>query len=306
MSAALRALLDSVIDYAGLFPPARLDMASAVAEYAKHLRGPEAWMVSRFACPAARLTELGESLATSPLRDQDLPIGVTVIGTRAAGPDEFRSALAQDAERLQNFADNFDHVADIEAFEVFKPIGIDAGDAVRKLKPFAAIDVFLEVGWDDDQASALHEIVDHEWLGAKARTGGLEAKDFPSSDQLAGFLHEVMSLDLRFKLTAGMHHPLRHPDPLIGADQHGFLNVAVVLALMQEHNLTRDQVASVLDDGDPVNFVFGLDSFGYRDQEVGLPAIDDMRTLFLSYGCCSVADPILGLAKLGLVEVSAS
>lgn len=306
MSAALRALLDSVIDYAGLFPPARLDMSASLREYAKHLRGPEAWMVSRFVCPATRLAELGEHLAHAGLRDDNLPIGITVIGTRVGDAADFKKSVGIDAEVMQAFADEHSDTAEIEAYEIYKPLSLATADAVRCLKAFAAIDVFLEVGWDDDQTAALHEIVDQDWLGAKARTGGLEAKDFPTAEQLSGFLHEAMSLDLRFKLTAGMHHPLRHHDPIVGADQHGFLNVAVALALIEENSLTREQVQGVLEDRDPANFVFGMDSFTYRDVEVGLPAIDDMRTLYLSYGCCSVADPILGLAKLGLVEVSKS
>ena len=37
---ALQALLESLIDYAGLFPPAGLDMATAVANYAGYKDGP--------------------------------------------------------------------------------------------------------------------------------------------------------------------------------------------------------------------------------------------------------------------------
>ena len=33
---SLRALLDGLIDYAGLFPPARLDMQAAVANFARY------------------------------------------------------------------------------------------------------------------------------------------------------------------------------------------------------------------------------------------------------------------------------
>jgi hypothetical protein len=55
---ALRVLLRGIVDYAGLFPPASLDMASAAAEYAKQRSGSECWMLGRFVLPAARLTEL--------------------------------------------------------------------------------------------------------------------------------------------------------------------------------------------------------------------------------------------------------
>src|SRR5262249_31795117 len=56
-SASLRALLTGLVDYAGLFPPAKLDMARAVAKYAQHRAGPHAYAISRFICPVSRLGE---------------------------------------------------------------------------------------------------------------------------------------------------------------------------------------------------------------------------------------------------------
>jgi hypothetical protein len=50
--------MSGLVDYAGLFPPASLDMATAVDEYAAHLVEQEAWMLGRFIVPAGRLAEL--------------------------------------------------------------------------------------------------------------------------------------------------------------------------------------------------------------------------------------------------------
>src|SRR5215216_2608933 len=55
---ALRVLLQDAIDYAGLFPPAQLDMSGAVAEYASYLGSVDAWALGRFVAPVARLDEL--------------------------------------------------------------------------------------------------------------------------------------------------------------------------------------------------------------------------------------------------------
>lgn len=56
------AALGGLIDYAGLFPPADLGMADAVAEYRAARAGAEAWMVERFLCPVGRLEELAAVL----------------------------------------------------------------------------------------------------------------------------------------------------------------------------------------------------------------------------------------------------
>src|SRR5512135_342089 len=54
---SLHILLHSLIDYAGLFPPAGLKMADAVANYGRYKNGPNAWALGRFVVPAARLDE---------------------------------------------------------------------------------------------------------------------------------------------------------------------------------------------------------------------------------------------------------
>jgi len=58
---ALRALLENLIDYAGLFPPAALPMAEAVENYARYRDSAESWMLGRFVVPAARLHECSAS-----------------------------------------------------------------------------------------------------------------------------------------------------------------------------------------------------------------------------------------------------
>ena len=55
---AIDALLDELIDYAGLFPPAALDMSPAVDAFARHRAGPLAEALGRFVVPVGRLGSL--------------------------------------------------------------------------------------------------------------------------------------------------------------------------------------------------------------------------------------------------------
>ena len=65
---AARALLGSLIDYAGLFPPAELPMRAAVARYASSRSGEDAWMLGRFVLPLARLEEFEHAFDELPAR----------------------------------------------------------------------------------------------------------------------------------------------------------------------------------------------------------------------------------------------
>ena len=52
MDNSLHALLEGLIDYAGLFPPAELDMERAVRKYIGFRTEAESWMLARFVLPA--------------------------------------------------------------------------------------------------------------------------------------------------------------------------------------------------------------------------------------------------------------
>ena len=60
---AVRTLMVGLIDYAGLFPPASLDMQPTVETFARDRMGEHEWMLGRLICPATRLEELSEHAA---------------------------------------------------------------------------------------------------------------------------------------------------------------------------------------------------------------------------------------------------
>src|SRR5260221_2425648 len=55
--------LRDLIDYAGLFPPASLTMATSVAHYDMYSRSEWSWILGRFIVPGARLAEFEEAFA---------------------------------------------------------------------------------------------------------------------------------------------------------------------------------------------------------------------------------------------------
>src|SRR5215510_12132363 len=67
MSEALRALLSGLIDYAGLFPPASLDLPAAMRNYTAYRKGPHAWMLGRFVVPDTLAKEVDSEFPLSVL-----------------------------------------------------------------------------------------------------------------------------------------------------------------------------------------------------------------------------------------------
>ena len=58
----LRVALTGFIDYAGLFPPASLDLNRTAANHRRYAASPEAWLLGRLIIPAERLDQLSAVL----------------------------------------------------------------------------------------------------------------------------------------------------------------------------------------------------------------------------------------------------
>jgi hypothetical protein len=67
MTRSLRALLEGLIDYAGLFPPAALSMQDAVRNYARYREGQYAWALGKFIVPRERAKEVPAEFPLSVL-----------------------------------------------------------------------------------------------------------------------------------------------------------------------------------------------------------------------------------------------
>jgi hypothetical protein len=104
MSRGLRALLAGVIDYAGLFPPAKLPLDEAIRNYARYRQEPESWMLGRFICPAATLSEISprhvDSFWEAP------PFPVSVIGRGGNNIPQFLMNLQADLDDIAAFRRN--------------------------------------------------------------------------------------------------------------------------------------------------------------------------------------------------------
>jgi hypothetical protein len=67
--APLSALLEGLIDYAGLFPPASLSMEEALRNYDRYRHGEHARMLGRFIVPEGKLDQVPEDVPVSVLAD---------------------------------------------------------------------------------------------------------------------------------------------------------------------------------------------------------------------------------------------
>lgn len=291
MVGSLHALLHRAFDDAALFPPSALPLSAAAAGHVAARSGAGAEFLGRFVCPVAWLPELGEWLNSSGTHTGETwPI--SVLGTSLEG---FR----QDLLAIERFESSVGERALVDAYEVkAQPSEVNLA-AVRALANAGFEDAYVELPWDDASVGAWHVLAESDVVGAKARLGGLEASAFPPSVAVARFLREVVSLDLPFKLTAGLHQALPHPDARTGAAAHGFIAVLVAGTLASVHDLSTAEVVRILDSADPSAFWFTERGLGWRDWEADLDDVREFRMLFGGLGTCSLSEPLESLTALG-------
>ena len=144
-----------------------------------------------------------------------------------------------------------------------------------------------------------------KFIGYKVRTGGIEAKDFPSIDKLASVILECNNYGVLLKATAGLHHPIRHYAQSVQTHMHGFINVIGASILTSIHKLDFDTIYEILSEEEPANFKFTDQKFIWRDYEATKEQIEFSRIKsFSSFGSCSFDEPLTDLESLGLLKRS--
>jgi hypothetical protein len=286
---ALHALLDSLIDYAGLFPPAGLSMHPAVENYARHKTGPHAWMLGRFVLPVSQLMDFEHAW-----RDVGSPAGWQ-LSALVANP-------AADLRLIADFNARQAGAVKIDAAEckASKPEDID------RIALATNLETYVEVPLSPSLPALLSEIQE-QGLRAKIRTGGVTEELFPPASAIAGFLRDCAHAGTAFKATAGLHHPVRCVKPFTyqsnspSGKMHGFLNVFLAAAFAR-NGLSAQELEQLLLEEQATELKFTPEGVSWRGKHLDNSAIESARAKFaIAFGSCSFEEPIADLQQLGLL-----
>ncbi|MCZ7477977.1 MULTISPECIES: hypothetical protein [unclassified Micromonospora] len=283
MSTQVPRLLSGLVDDAAVFPPGNAPLPDAVTAHRTHRTAWYADMVGPLLLPASEIQRGSLSGLVDPA--EGLVIGL--IGD--TGLDQLPQAL--DALAPDGLA----------ARQIEAPVAKRGEDPQPGLSELLALAgrlagtaVYAEIPLTFGLMGALDTLAEARAAGlpvaAKFRTGGLAAELFPTPVELAAVICACRDRKLPFKLTAGLHHAIRHRDPETGFNHHGFVNV-LGATLAAVGGAEVDGVAELLAATDPVRVV--EPARAHRDAE---------RPLWVGYGSCSISEPLTDLIRLGLVN----
>ncbi|HEX6968757.1 MAG TPA: hypothetical protein VF174_08120 [Micromonosporaceae bacterium] len=278
------ALLQGLIDDAAVFPPGSAPLPAAVAAHRRHRAGWYADLVGPLLVPATKLPELAKLLHT----DEHIEIGL--IG------DVPLDRLDETVRQAGQAADGRIRVRQVEAPAAKRGddprYGLDLLLRLARHRP--DLDVYAEIPLATGLLPALDRVAqarhDGVRIAAKFRTGGLTADLFPSPMELAAVITACRDRRLPFKLTAGLHHAIRHTDPATGFPHHGYLNV-LAAGLAAARGGEAGEVTEWLEKVEAAPLV---EAVAARRHET--------RPLWIGYGSCSIDEPLEDLIGLGLLN----
>ena len=290
---ALHMLLRKSIDYAGLFPPAALDLSPAVTNYAGYLAGPDAWALGRFVVPAMQLPELAQALPDYAEQTERWHLAAL------AGRD-----VARDLDAIAAF-NEIGGAAMVDAFEL--KAGSPGEVATRGRLVPDQLQAYIEIPVDRDPAPLVAAIAGvGRW--AKVRTGGVTRDAFPSPGNLIQFIAACVEHSVPFKATAGLHHPLRaeyrltyEPDSERGT-MFGFLNLFLAAAFLGA-GMDRKQAVMLLEERSLEAFQMDAGQISWSGARLSGEAIRRAREEVIhSFGSCSFTEPLSELQDLHLLQ----
>jgi hypothetical protein len=309
-------MMRGLFDYAGLFPPASLDMAAAVRNYAAYRDAWQSEMLARLVVPVARLDEfereaaamlprdLGDATADDAEDEEMLvdPWRITAL-TKPAGDDGLEADLDRIAKFNDDHSDPENGLAVVDAIELKADSATAIESAVEAIPP--DYQAFFEMPWQVQDIRGMVAAVAGEGLGAKVRTGGMSPELFPRCDALARFIRACAMAEIPMKATAGLHHPVRHFNEGQRVTMHGFVNVIMASALALTHRTDEATLTSVLEETDAKAFQFTDEAVAWRGAKVSLDQLERTRErFFASIGSCSIDEPAEDLKALGLLDVA--
>jgi hypothetical protein len=258
-----------------------MDMPDAIEADRAARATDEAWMLDRFICPASRLGEL----------PPEAPRLSVVLDGGEGDLEAVAEAIA--AGRA------------VELVEArIDPTWIPDTQELVRTKLGEAVRVYWELppgrGLRGEVAA-----VREAGAGAKIRCGGVTAEAFPTVEAVAAFVAACRDAGLRFKATAGLHHPIRHVEERTGFHMHGFLNLLAAAVFAHADGLGEDEIAALLAEEDPAAFSVDADGLAVHGYHAGATAIAAAREeLFAAYGSCSFSEPVEDLTALGVLPAS--
>ena len=333
MKNSLQRVMNGLIDYAGLFPPAKLPLDQAITEYISHFSDQKKWMLGRFIIPISQLSDLEKFIP----KFNDIGIlKLSVLGGQSNSDKEFLEQIKKEISIINEYRKKHVGKITIEVIETKLPSTSPSENVMTSVieilnsnnlehyhefpeLPYVGINYATnedEGDWDDKITPTIKMISKLENAGIKLRCGGIVKDAFPSVEQVAAMIQNCSIYQVPLKFTAGLHHPIRHHSSDYDTEMHGFINMFIASAFASTFPKPNNEqekfrmfilLSHMIDCQNESDFEFTDDKMTWkvgddRDSrfEITNETIEKSRqNNGISFGSCSFQEPMDDLKQLG-------
>ena len=283
---AVQALLGRILEYAGLFPPAALDMETALRNYQRYTETDEFWLLGGFVLPASRLEEFTGAFARVWGTEQERPWTLKVV---CAGE------TVDDGRAIAEFQQGAVFIGSLEA----KAADARAAQEVLERLPAARA---RYVEFPPEKAAQVLPVLADYGARAKIRMSGTTADSVLAADVVARFLLACAKEGLAWKATAGLHHAVRGVREVAPGGprvaMHGFVNLFLAGA-QALYGADEKALVKTLIEEDASAFRLDDDLIRWHDNTLISDQIEKARSEFaISFGSCSFTEPVEDLKAM--------
>jgi len=333
MKNSLQKFMNGLIDYAGLFPPAKLPLDEAITEYISHLKEDKKWMLGRFIIPLSQLNDLEEFI---PQFENIGILRLSVLGGQSTSDKIFLQQTKDEITVINNYRKKHEGKITIEVIETKLPSNSPSKKIMSNVVdllnsnnlehyhefpklPYVGINYSTnedEGDWDAKITPTIEMISNLENTGIKLRCGGIVKDAFPSVEQVAAMIQNCSIHKVPVKFTAGLHHPIRHHSSEYDTEMHGFINMFSASVFASTFPKPKNEqekfrmfilLSHMIDCQNESDFDFLDDKLVWKvgdDREsrfeISKDIIEESRqNTAISFGSCSFQEPMDDLILLG-------
>jgi hypothetical protein len=253
-------------------------------------------MLGRFVTPVSRLGEFIEDTGDFIGRGPDGRWHIAAV----AGED-----INQSVRQVNEFNDKYGDTAFCDVLEI-------KANSLSKIENTLngfpdEVTAYFEISTGEDFEDLITSLAMHGQR-AKIRTGGITPDAFPSATDIIRFVRTCLAVNVPFKATAGLHHPIRCYKPLtydadaVKGTMHGFLNLFLMTGFARE-GFKVNLLEELMEEEFGEVFKISENGVEWRDEySLSTRQIEIMRAAGIqSFGSCSFDEPVADLQKLGIL-----
>ncbi|WGL61045.1 hypothetical protein QEJ31_05480 [Pigmentibacter sp. JX0631] len=319
---SLNIFMHELLDYAGLFPPAKLTLQESLLNYSSYTKHIQKNWLGKFILPSNKIAECIEIMLNQKIfKSNNASLKFSIILNSCEKINDYSGIIDSDLKLIDQFESACKNKISIDSIEFFPPKEVFQPNNLSLFKNMLSLVdnklcnakkikyKYLEIPFSENINEYIEFISDFNLnqkeikFCIKLRTGGVTPQQIPSAFHIAQAIRLSAEKQIPIKATAGLHVPVPNDNPEVGARLHGFFNIFSCLLLCYKKLLTISEMENILENYSYSDFKFTEDGFTVGNKFLANAEMTHLRNSFIkSFGTCSFLEPIEHLHENNFLE----